>query len=119
MRRDVHNLHVVGDDESFQSRGNFSRQAGLEIQKQFIRERENIQIAFHFPLGCGDGGVAAFAGAEFFHIVRHLPVQKTRAVRAGQADARTKAQINHTRAGPQRGVFSRPVAVISDDFRAI
>ena len=69
---------------------NFFRQARLEIQKQFIRERKNVQVAFHFALGGGDGGVAAFAGAEFFHVVRDLAVQKARAVGADETNARTK-----------------------------
>ena len=91
MRRGVHDLHVVGDNIFFQPRRNFFGQARLKIQQQFVGERKNIQVAFHFAFGGGDGGVTAFAGAEFFHVVRHLPVQKSRAVGADEAKARTKA----------------------------
>ena len=48
MRCDIHDLHIVGDDEFFQPLRNFSDQSRLKIQKQFIRERKNVQVAFHF-----------------------------------------------------------------------
>ena len=83
-------LHVIRHNEFFQPRRNLFRQARFEIQKQFIREREDVQVAFHFALRGGDGGVATFTRAEFFHIVRYLSVQKPCAVGTDETDARTK-----------------------------
>ncbi len=119
MRRDVHDLHVVGDDEFFQSLRNFLRQTRLKIQKQFIRQTENIQVAFHFALVGRDGGVTTFADAQFFHIVRHLAVQKADAVGAGQTNPAAETEIQNAGALAQGGVFGEPVAVIVHDFRAI
>ena len=90
MRRGVHDLHVVGDDEFFETRGNLFGQSRLEVQKQFVRERKNIQVAFHFTFGRGDRGVTTFARAKFFHVVRDLAVQKSDAIRAGQTNPRAK-----------------------------
>ena len=119
MRRDVHDLHVVGDDEFFQSLRNFLRQARFEIQKQFVRQTENVQVAFHFALGGDERGVTTFTDAQFFHVVRHLAVQKPDAVGAGQANPAAETQIQNAGALAQRGVFGRPVAIIVHDFRAI
>ena len=98
---------------------NFLRQPRFKIQKQFIGECKNVQIAFHFPFGRGDGGITAFAHAKLFHIVGDLSVQIPRTVGAHKADARTEAQINHARRFVKRGMFGQQVAIIIHQFRTV
>ena len=119
MRRGVHNLHVVGDDEFFQALGNFRGQSWLEIEQQFVLETEDVQVTFHLPLCRDERGITAFTAAQFLDVVRHLTMETPDAIRAGQTNTPAKTQVQHTGARAQRRVFSQNVAVVADDFRAV
>jgi hypothetical protein len=93
---------------------NFPGQARFKIQQQFVGQAKDIQVAFHFAFGGGDGGIAAFAHAEFFHVIRHLPVQKARAVGADEGKgASENSSPSRPRFRAKRGVFGEPVAIIA------
>ena len=117
--RSVHDLHVVGDDEFFEPLRNFPGQARLEVQKQFVWQAENVQVAYHFAPGGGQRGVTAGTDGQFFHVIRDLPVQKADAVIANETDSPAKTQIEHPGAFAERGMFGQPVAVIVHNFRAV
>ena len=119
MRRGIHNLHIVGDDVFLEARGEVPSQPRLGIQEQFLRQSEDVQVSLHFALGGGDGGVAALAGAELFHVVGHLSVQEARPVGADKAEARAKAQIHYARRRVQGGMLGPPVAVVMNDLRSV
>ena len=119
MRRGVHDLHVVGDDEFFEPLRNFPGQARLEVQKQFVRQAENVQVAFHFAPGGDERGVTTGANGQLFHVIRDLSVQESDAVFADQTDPPAKTQIEHAGVFAERGMFGQPVAVIVHDFRAV
>ena len=72
MRRDIHDLHVIGDNIFFQPLGDFLRQAGFKIHQQFIGEAQDIQVALHPALGSGDGSITTFARAKLFYIIGNL-----------------------------------------------
>jgi len=119
MRCGIHNLHVIRHDEFFQPLSDFFREARFEIQQQFIRETQDIEVRLHFALGGGYGGIGAGAGAEFLNVVCHLAMQITRAVRPHQAKAAAAAQVQYAGGGPQGGVFGEDIAIVRDDFRTI
>jgi hypothetical protein len=119
MWRGVHDLDVVGDDEFFEALRDFFGEAGLEIEQQFIGEAEDVQVALHFAFGGGDGGVATFAGAEFFDVVGDLAVEEAGAVGADEAKAGAKTEIEDAGGLAERGMFREPVVVMRDDFGAV
>ena len=119
MRRHIHDLHVVCHDEFLQPLRDERRESRLEVQQQFVLKREDVQVALNLSLGGGEGGVTTFSDAEFLHVVGDLPMQKPHAIRARQANAATKTQIENPGGFKQRGVFASHVAVIRHDFRIV
>ena len=96
----------------------FSVKPGSKSRSNSSAQTENVQVAFHLALGGNERGVTTFADAQFFHVVRHLAVQKPDAVIAGQTNPAAETEIQNAGAFAQRGMFGQPVAVIVHDFRA-
>ena len=102
---DIDHLHVVRNHIFFEPLRNDSSKSRFKIQQQLILQAEDIEIALHFALCRHEGRVAAFAHAQALHVVRHLAVQKTHAVRAGQTNPAAATQVKDACAFSQRGMF--------------
>src|SRR5215471_15033925 len=94
MRRDVHDLNVVGDDIFFQPLSDCCRKAGFKIEQQLVRETKDIQVTLHSAFGGDESGVTTVAGIQSFHIVCHLAVEKACAVGACDAEPASKAEVD-------------------------
>ena len=70
-------------------------------------------------LGIDQRGITTLARAQVLHIVRHLAIQPSRAISAGQADAAAKTQVQHARARAQCRVFRPPVAIIQHRLASV
>ena len=119
VRRDVHDLHVIGDNVFLQSLHDGWREAGFEVEEQFILQREDVQVALHLALRRDERGVTTLADAEAFHIVGDLAVEEPGAVIADETEAGTGAEIEHAGGFAQGMVFGEPVAVAGRNIRAI
>ena len=118
MGCNLHDLHIIGDDELLEPAGHGGGPARLEIQQQFLRQPVDVQVALHPAFGRDERGVAALAGGEIAHVVGHLAVEKADAIRPGEAEAAAEAEVEHAGGLAQRGVFRRLAGVTADGFAA-
>ena len=119
MRRGIDQLRVIGDHVFFQTLRDGAGEARLEIQQQFIGEREEVEIALHLALGVDEQRVTALAELQRGDVVRDLAVEKLHAIRADDTHAAAKTQVQRGGGCVQRGVLCGRVGVVQHHFRAV
>ena len=118
MRGGVHELDIVGHNIAFQPGGDGGGEAGFKIEQEFLGQAGDVEVGLHFAFEGGEGGVAALAGGEFFDVVGHLAVEEAGAVGADEAEAATKAEIQHAGALAQSVIFHGGITVIGHGWVA-
>ena len=119
VRRDVHDLDVLGDDVVFEAFREGLGEARFEIEQQLLRQRVDEGVGDETALRAAERRVATAACGEGLDVIGHLTVQRAHAVGAGEADAPAEAEVDDPGRGVQRRVLGHPIAVVGDRFLSV
>src|SRR5262249_17050457 len=98
-------LRVICDNVPFEALGNSRLEARLKIQKQFIGQTVDVQIALHATFGSDQCRIAALTHLQSLNVIRDLTVKKADSVGAGQTKAATETEVQHAGSLAQCSVF--------------
>ena len=88
---------VIRDDVTLESRRERLAQVGVGIEEQFVLAGVDENEPVGFPLGGEDTRHHREIRVGFAHVIRHLAIQVTDAIGAGQAQLRARREIKEHR----------------------